>query len=84
MCLCPKQKKDKLGVFNTINKQPVRLNMTFPKPGVISRQIVVTIFFGKCLTCRQSINYLFQKFQFTSSLRKDEYRLYLSGWAFIS
>lgn len=67
MRTCAEQKQFKSILIDTVNKKPVRLHMAFPKPFVIARQSMVTIFFFLFLSICQCINDIPQMFDFASA-----------------
>ena len=54
-------------VFNSVNKQPVRLDVAFTMTAPVSGQLMITILFRQCFANRQQFHNLFQQFYFQST-----------------
>ena len=56
MSSCPEQQQHKVFSVNAIDKQPVRLNMTFAISCIISDQKMISVFVGQLLLLCKHIN----------------------------
>ena len=62
MSSCSRKKKNQQRPFYSIDKQPVRLDMTLSKPGIVSNQLVIMIFAVELFSFGQLVNDLIQMF----------------------
>ena len=68
MRTCAGQGQHQNIVFNPVDQQPIRLNVTFPMPYPITRQIMVLLILSERFSCRQQLDGVFQQLNFKATL----------------
>ncbi len=61
MCPGASQGQHQNIIFDAVDKQPIRLDMTFTIPCPITRQLMVSVLFRQYFTPRQSSDNIIQK-----------------------
>lgn len=62
-----KQEEHELLAIHTIDQEPIRADVTFPKTDIIAGEIVITILFGQGLLCSKLVHDGVQQIEITAA-----------------
>ncbi len=65
---CAKRRQNQNILIDLINQQPIRLDMTFSEPGIISDQLMVSVLWRQSFSTQQLVDDLFQPGEIIATL----------------